>query len=124
MSRISSRASTRPARRRTNSSHRSPCRTARISFREPAYNCAHSTIEENMTTSVTAPVTPERIMQFAWGYVPPLLLEAGPKTVLEIKKETGASERGLTAVMNALVGLDFLAKDKQGYFSLTPESSA
>ena len=29
-----------------------------------------------MTTSVTAPVTPERIMQFAWGYVPPLVLEA------------------------------------------------
>jgi ubiquinone/menaquinone biosynthesis C-methylase UbiE len=89
-----------------------------------------------MTTSVAAPVTPERIMQFAWGYVPPLLLEAairhrifdlldaGPKTVLEIKKDTGASERGLSAVMNALVGLDFLAKDKQGYFSLTPESSA
>jgi ubiquinone/menaquinone biosynthesis C-methylase UbiE len=89
-----------------------------------------------MTTPVTAPVTPERIMQFAWGYVPPLVLEAairhrifdlldgGPKTVLEIKKETGASERGLTAVMNALVGLDFLAKDKQGNFSLTPESSA
>jgi hypothetical protein len=88
-----------------------------------------------MTTSVTAPVTPERIMQFAWGYVPPLVLEAairhrifdlldgGPKTVLEIQKETGASERGLTAVMNALVGLDFLAKDKQGCFSLTPESS-
>jgi hypothetical protein len=77
-----------------------------------------------MTTPVTAPVTPERIMQFAWGYVPPLVLEAairhrifdvldgGPKTVFEIKKETGASERGLTAVMNALVGLDFLAKDK------------
>jgi hypothetical protein len=89
-----------------------------------------------MTTPVTAPVTPERIMQFAWGYVPPLVLEAairhrifdvldgGPKTVFEIKKETGASERGLTAVMNALVGLDFLAKDEQGYFSLTPESSA
>jgi ubiquinone/menaquinone biosynthesis C-methylase UbiE len=88
-----------------------------------------------MTTLVAAPVTPERIMQFAWGYVPPLLLEAairhrifdlldaGPKTVLQIKKETGASERGLSAVMNALVGLDFLAKDKQGYFSLTPESS-
>jgi hypothetical protein len=89
-----------------------------------------------MTTSVTAPVTPERIMQFAWGYVPPLLLEAairhrifdvldsGPKTVSEMHKETGASERGLTAVMNALVGLDFLAKDKQGLFSLTPESAA
>src|ERR1700734_2641805 len=88
-----------------------------------------------MSTPATAPVTPERIMQLAWGYVPPLVLEAairhrifdlrdrGPKTVLEIKKETGASERGLSAVMHALVGLDFLAKDKQGYFSLTPESS-
>jgi ubiquinone/menaquinone biosynthesis C-methylase UbiE len=89
-----------------------------------------------MTTSVTAPVTPERIMQFAWGYVPPLVLEAavhhrifdvldgGPKTISQVQKETGASERGLTAVMNALVGMDFLAKDKQGMFSLTPESSA
>src|SRR5271170_5943883 len=89
-----------------------------------------------MTAPVTAPVTPERIMQFAWGYVPPLVLEAairhrifdlldgGPKTVLEIKQETGASERGLTAIMNALVGLNFLAKDQQGYFSLTPESAA
>ncbi len=88
-----------------------------------------------MSTPVTTPVTPERIMQLAWGYVPPLLLEAairhrifdlldgGPKTVSEIQKETGASERGLSAVMNALVGLNFLAKDKQGYFSLTPESA-
>jgi 3-hydroxy-5-methyl-1-naphthoate 3-O-methyltransferase len=89
-----------------------------------------------MTTAVIAPVTPERIMQFAWGYVPPLVLEAairhrifdlldgGSKTVFEIQKDTGASERGLTVVMNALVGMDFLAKDKQGRFSLTPESSA
>jgi ubiquinone/menaquinone biosynthesis C-methylase UbiE len=88
-----------------------------------------------MSTPATTPVTPERIMQFAWGYVPPLVLEAairhrifdlldgGPKTLSEIQKETGASERGLSAVMHALVGLDFLAKDKQGYFSLTPESA-
>jgi ubiquinone/menaquinone biosynthesis C-methylase UbiE len=88
-----------------------------------------------MSTPVTTPVTPERIMQFAWGYVPPLVLEAairhrifdlldgGPKTVSGIQKETGASERGLSAIMNALVGLEFLAKDKQGYYSLTPESS-
>ncbi len=86
-----------------------------------------------MTTS--APVTPERIMQFAWGYVPPLVLEAavrhrvfdvldsGAKTIAQVQKETGASERGLTAVMHALVGMGFLAKDKQGLFSLTPESS-
>ncbi len=89
-----------------------------------------------MTTPATSAVTPERIMQFAWGYVPPLVLEAairhrvfdvldgGPKTISEVHKETGASERGLTAVMNALVGMNFLAKDKQGVFSLTPESSA
>jgi ubiquinone/menaquinone biosynthesis C-methylase UbiE len=85
--------------------------------------------------TATAPLTPERIMQLAWGYVPPLVLEAairhrifdlldfGPKTIIEMQKETGASQRGLRAVMNALVGLNFLVKDKQGYFSLTPESS-
>jgi ubiquinone/menaquinone biosynthesis C-methylase UbiE len=89
-----------------------------------------------MTTAVNSPVTPERIMQFAWGYVPPLVLEAavrhrvfdvldaGPKTISEVQKETGASERGLTAVMNVLVGLNFLEKDKHGVFSLTPESAA
>jgi ubiquinone/menaquinone biosynthesis C-methylase UbiE len=89
-----------------------------------------------MTIPGAAPVTPERILQFAWGYVPPLVLEAairhrvfdlldgGPKTVAEIHKETGASERGLSAIMNVLVGLNFLGKDKQGSFSLTPESAA
>ena len=88
-----------------------------------------------MSTASSATVTPERIMQFAWGYVPPLVLEAairhrvfdvldsGPKTVQEMHKETGASERGLTAIMNALVGLNFLAKDQSGRFSLTPESA-
>jgi ubiquinone/menaquinone biosynthesis C-methylase UbiE len=85
--------------------------------------------------ATSAPVTPERIMQFAWGYVPPLVLEAAvrhrvfdvldaaPKTIAQVHKETGASERGLTAVMNALVGMGFLAKDNQGLYSLTPESS-
>jgi len=89
-----------------------------------------------MTIPGAAPVTPERILQFAWGYVPPLVLEAairhrvfdlldgGPRTIAEIHKETGASERGLSAIMNVLVGLNFLGKDKQGSFSLTPESAA
>jgi len=88
-----------------------------------------------MTTAVAAPVTPERILQFAWGYVPPLVLEAaikhrvfdvldaGPKTVAELSAATGCSERGLTAIMNALVGLNFLARDDDKY-SLTPESAA
>ena len=32
-----------------------------------------------MTTPATAPVTPERIFQFAFGYAPPLILEAGER---------------------------------------------
>jgi ubiquinone/menaquinone biosynthesis C-methylase UbiE len=88
-----------------------------------------------MTTAETA-VTPERIMQFTWGYVPTLVLEAairhrvfdvldaGAKSLAEVQKETGASTRGLSAIMNVLVGLNFLAKDEHGVFSLTPESSA
>jgi len=89
-----------------------------------------------MTIPSTAPVTPERIAQFSWGYVPPLVLEAavrhrvfdvldkGAKTVSEVHRETGASERGLTAIMNVLVSLDLLAKDPHGSYSLTPESAA
>ena len=88
------------------------------------------------TSAAGAPVTPERIMQFAWGYVPPLAIEAairhrvfdvlddGPKTVAEVRRLTGASERGLAAIMNILVGLDFLAKDAAGAYRLTPESAA
>jgi SAM-dependent methyltransferase len=83
----------------------------------------------------TDSVTPERIYQFAWGYVPTLALEAaihhrifdvldsGPKTLDEIQKGTGASRRGLSAIINVLVGLNFLAKDGKDTFSLTPESS-
>jgi len=88
-----------------------------------------------MNNPTSAPVAPERIMQFAWGYVPPLVLEAairhhvfdvldaGPKTVDQVRAETGASERGLTAIMNALVGLGLLAKDAHAVYSLTPESA-
>jgi 3-hydroxy-5-methyl-1-naphthoate 3-O-methyltransferase len=85
---------------------------------------------------MTTPVTPERIQQYAWGYAPPLILEAavkhqifdlldaGAKTVPEVAKETGTSTRGLAAILNALVGLELLTKDGDGRYSLTPESSA
>jgi 3-hydroxy-5-methyl-1-naphthoate 3-O-methyltransferase len=84
--------------------------------------------------STSAAVTPERIMQFAWGYVPTVVLEAairhrvfdvldgGPKTLKETAAETGASERGLRAIMNVLVGLNFLAKVDGQRYALTPES--
>lgn len=73
-------------------------------------------------------------MQIAWGYGPPLILEAairhgvfdlldkGPLTLREVAAKTGASERGLRAAMNALVGIGLLAKDAERY-GLTPESS-
>jgi ubiquinone/menaquinone biosynthesis C-methylase UbiE len=89
-----------------------------------------------MTTQATAPVTPERIYQLAFAYAPPLVLEAaikhhvfdvldsGPKSLQEVSQATGASERGLASIMNVLVGLEFLAKDTQGTYSLTPESAA
>jgi ubiquinone/menaquinone biosynthesis C-methylase UbiE len=85
--------------------------------------------------SASAPVTPERIMQFAWGYIPTVVLEAAirhhvfdvldaaPKTLKETAAATGASERGLRAIMNVLVGLNFLARDGQRY-KLTAESEA
>jgi ubiquinone/menaquinone biosynthesis C-methylase UbiE len=89
-----------------------------------------------MATASSVQVTPERIMQMAWGYVPPLVLEAairhhvfdvldsGPKDIWEVEKATGASARGLAAIMNVLVGLNFLSKDEQGRYALTPESDA
>jgi len=89
-----------------------------------------------MRTSDQGQMSPERIAQLAWGYAPPLILEAairhqvfdvldnGPKSVEEVEEATGASARGLTAVMNALVGLDLLSKDAQGRYGLTPESAA
>lgn len=80
-------------------------------------------------------VTPERIMQFAWGYAPPLILEAavrhrifdvldkGPRTIEQLQAETGVSLRGLHAVLNTLVGLELLRREEQGRYALTPESS-
>jgi 3-hydroxy-5-methyl-1-naphthoate 3-O-methyltransferase len=83
-----------------------------------------------------AQVTPERISQMAWGYAAPLmieaairhrvfdLLDAGPKTVEEVAAASGASVRGLRAIMNALIGFELLASDGEGRYLLLPESAA
>ena len=80
--------------------------------------------------------TPERLMEMSSAYGPPLVigaavgnkvfdsLESGPKSAEQVSKETGASERGLRIIMNALVGLELLKKDRQKKYSLTPESAA
>jgi ubiquinone/menaquinone biosynthesis C-methylase UbiE len=84
----------------------------------------------------TKNLTPERLQQFGFAYAPPLIisaavnnkvfdmLEGGTKTVEQLEKETGASARGLRAIMDALVGLELLKKDRQSRYSLTPESEA
>jgi ubiquinone/menaquinone biosynthesis C-methylase UbiE len=80
-------------------------------------------------------VTPERLTRLGFAYAPPLIVGAavsnkvfdtlanGLKTAEQVSKETGASVRGLRAVMNALVGLELLTKNDSKY-SLTPESEA
>src|SRR5437899_1602343 len=80
-------------------------------------------------------VTPERLMQFGFAYAPPLIISAavankvfdtlarGAKNIEEVSRQTGASVRGLRAIINALVGLELLKKNGDKY-ALTPESEA
>jgi ubiquinone/menaquinone biosynthesis C-methylase UbiE len=80
--------------------------------------------------------TPEKLSQLASGFEPPLvvgaavqhhvfdLLETKSKTPEQIASESGASLRGIRAVMNALIGLKLLTKDGAGRYALTPESEA
>ena len=89
-----------------------------------------------MSATNPTQVTPERIMQFAWAYAAPLIIEAGirhrvfdeldtgAKSLDELQSATGASARGLSTLANALVGLNLLQKDADGRYSLTPESAA
>jgi ubiquinone/menaquinone biosynthesis C-methylase UbiE len=81
-------------------------------------------------------VTPERLMELSFAYAPPLIISAGvsnkvfdsleddAKTSEQIAEETGASARALRILMNALVGLGLLKKDRQGKYALTHESAA
>jgi 3-hydroxy-5-methyl-1-naphthoate 3-O-methyltransferase len=89
-----------------------------------------------LSATAQPPVTPERISAIAWGYTAPLIIEAavhqhifdllegGAKNIPELAALTGASPRGLRAILYALAGFNLLAKDADGRFSLTPESSA
>lgn len=81
------------------------------------------------------PVSPERLAQLAWGYAPVLIIAAaihhrvfdyldeGPRTLAQLAAATGASRRGLRAILNALVGLELLAREGDAY-ALTAESAA
>lgn len=81
------------------------------------------------------PVTPERLMQLAWGYAPPLIIAAADRchvfgllgeearSLPQLAAASGASERGLRAILNALVGLGLLQRRNDSY-CLTAESEA
>jgi SAM-dependent methyltransferase len=83
----------------------------------------------------TSQPTPERIMQYGFGFAPLLIvhaalenrifdaLDGGPLNVEQVASATGASIRGLRPVMNALVSFELLNKDQDQRYSLTPESS-
>jgi SAM-dependent methyltransferase len=74
-------------------------------------------------------------MQISFAYGPPTIIGAacankifdslagGPKSAAQVSKDTGASERGVRILMNALIGLELLRKDGDRY-ALTPESEA
>jgi ubiquinone/menaquinone biosynthesis C-methylase UbiE len=76
-------------------------------------------------------VTRERLSQFTFGFAPPLMLEAalrwqvfdvlaaGPKTAEEVASATGVSARGARALLDGLVGLEFLTRDGDR-FALAP----
>ena len=88
-----------------------------------------------MNAPINTHVTPQRIMQMAWGYAAPLVIESAirtgifdalndfPMTLEEVHSKTGASIRGLAAIMNALCGLELLDRDAEGRYALTPESA-
>ena len=79
-------------------------------------------------------VTPQRLMELSFAYAPPLIisagvsnkvfdsLENGAKTSEQVAEETGASARALRILMNALVGLNLLKKDRQENIPLRPRA--
>jgi 3-hydroxy-5-methyl-1-naphthoate 3-O-methyltransferase len=94
-----------------------------------------SALETSHQSGQSRPLSPQRISEMAWGFAPPLILEAairtkvfdvldsGPKTIDELSAATKTSPRGLRAILNALVGFDLLTRDGDRY-ALTEESAA
>ncbi len=82
------------------------------------------------------PPNPQRIFQLGFGYLAPLILETaiehkifdvlekGPKTPEEVAKATKVSSRGARILLNGLLAIEMVTKDKSNKYSLTPESSA
>ena len=87
----------------------------------------------------TTPLTPQRIMQFAWGYAVPLAIETAvrlrvfdeidaaagaPVSVERLREKTGAAPRGLRMLCDLLAAVQLLEKRGGDAYALTPESAA
>jgi SAM-dependent methyltransferase len=93
-------------------------------------------LEVIMPPDQAAPLTPERIMQLAWAYAPPLVIGTavrfklfdalvnGPKSAQSVADEAHISVRGTRIILNALIAFDLLRKADDDRYELTPESSA
>jgi ubiquinone/menaquinone biosynthesis C-methylase UbiE len=87
------------------------------------------------TTAGSRKVSPQRIMELVWDFAKPLMVEAairnrvfdvlsdGPKTLEQIAAATDASERGLKALLGALVGIGLLGR-KGNRYQLPPDVAA
>src|SRR5215472_6052813 len=75
-------------------------------------------------------VTPERIMQTAWAFAPPIVisgavsrgifdaLDKAPLTAEELARDSGSSTRGTRAIADALVAFELATRDSSGRYSL------
>jgi SAM-dependent methyltransferase len=89
-----------------------------------------------MSTPLPSQPTPQRILGMGWGFAPPLVIQAAiengifdaldraPMTAKDLAKETGASERGISAIAGALVGFELLTKQQDGRYELAPDTAA
>jgi hypothetical protein len=81
-------------------------------------------------------LNPEKVLQYAFAYAPPLMIEAavklglfdalakGEKSADDLAAETKTSVRGVRILLNGLVGLGLITHPKPGHYQLTPEAEA
>ncbi|MCS6866831.1 MAG: methyltransferase dimerization domain-containing protein [Gemmataceae bacterium] len=83
---------------------------------------------------MSASLNPEKVLQYSYGYGPPLMIEAavklglfdaladGEKSADDLAELTKTSVRGVRILLNGLVGLQLLTHPKPGHYQLTPEA--
>jgi 2-polyprenyl-3-methyl-5-hydroxy-6-metoxy-1,4-benzoquinol methylase len=85
--------------------------------------------------SASQPVTPERIQRYSWGFAFPLIMKSAlangvfdaldgtTLSIQELSVKTGCSQRGISALTEALTGMELLQK-VDGRYQLAEDASA